>query len=113
MYEIHGALFFGAAQAFQDTINRLPGGPKVLIIRMRHVLFIDATGVFRLKEIISKFTSQGRRIILSGVSDHVLEDLIKGEVYSVMDKDNIVRTLEDAAKRSEEILEEMKAVLED
>src|SRR5690554_2630345 len=112
MYEIHGALFFGAAQAFQDTISRLPGRPKVLIIRMRHVLFIDATGVFRLKEIISKYASQGRSVILSGVSDQVLEDLKKGEIYSVMDKDNIVRTLEDATKRSEEILEEMKALKE-
>ena len=38
MYEIHGALFFGAAQAFQDTINRMNYRPKVLILRMRHVL---------------------------------------------------------------------------
>lgn len=112
MYEIHGALFFGAAQAFQDTVSRLPGGPKILIIRMRHVLFIDATGVFRLKEIISKFTSQGRWIILSGVSLQVLEVLEKGDIYSVLDKDNIVRTLESAAKRSEEILEEMSSLQE-
>lgn len=107
MYEIHGALFFGAAQAFQDTINRLPDGPKVVIIRMRHVLFIDATGVFRLKEIISKFRSQGRRIILSGVSEQVLEELEKGEIYEVMEKKNLVPNIEQAALRSEELLVEI------
>lgn len=107
MYEIHGALFFGAAQAFQDTINRLPGAPKVLIIRMRHVLFIDATGVFRLKEIISQFKSKGRIIVISGVNDQVLESLEKGEIFNVMDKNNVVPDLESAAKRAEQILREM------
>lgn len=107
IYEIHGALFFGAAQAFQDTINRLPGAPKVLIIRMRHVLFIDATGVFRLKEIISKFKSQGRMIIISGVSKQVLEELEKGDLFTVMNRKNIVPNLESAAERSEQILKEM------
>lgn len=108
MYEIRGALFFGAAQAFQDTITRLPGGPKVLIIRMRHVLFIDSTGIFRLKELISKFKSQGRVIVLSGVSSQVLADLEKGEIFNVMDKNNVVPNLETAAARSIEILEELK-----
>lgn len=108
MYEIHGALFFGAAQAFQDTINRLPGAPKILIIRMRHVLFIDATGVFRLKEIISKFKSQGRMIIISGVSEQVMEEFEKGEIFHVMDKNNMVPDLESAAQRAEELLKEMK-----
>lgn len=108
MYEIHGALFFGAAQAFQDTINRLPGAPKVLIIRMRHVLFIDATGVFRLKEIISHFKSQGRMIVLSGISSQVMDELEKGEIFEVMDKKNIVSTLESAAHRAEVILKEIK-----
>lgn len=108
MYEIHGALFFGAAQAFQDTINRLPGAPKVLIIRMRHVLFIDATGVFRLKEIISQFKSQGRMIVISGVNAQVMEELEKGEIFEVMNKKNIVSDLENAARRAEEILKEIR-----
>src|SRR5699024_10335667 len=98
----------GAAQAFQDTINRLPGAPKILIIRMRHVLFIDATGVFRLKEIISKFKCQGRMIIISGVSEQVMEEFEKGEIFHVMDKNNMVPDLESAAQRAEELLKEMK-----
>ncbi|MCB0493474.1 MAG: STAS domain-containing protein, partial [Cyclobacteriaceae bacterium] len=67
IYEIHGALFFGVAQLFQDTINNLQKKPKVLILRMRHVPFIDATGVYRLKEVIKQFSNQKVSIILSGV----------------------------------------------
>lgn len=107
MYEIRGALFFGAAQAFQDTLNRLPNRPKILILRMRHVLFIDATGVHRLKEMISKFKEQNRVIILSGVSPAILQELEQGTVFSVLERKNITANLEEAASRAEEILEEM------
>lgn len=108
MYEVHGALFFGAAQAFQDTISRMNYRPKVLILRMHHVLFIDATGIYRLKEIISKFSDQNRKIILSEISPQVMEDLEKGEVFSVLDPKNITVTLEEASQRSQEILDELK-----
>src|SRR5690554_6246424 len=105
MYEIHGALFFGAAQAFQDTINRLPDRRKVLILRMRNVLFIDATGIYRLKEMITKFKDQGRVIILSGVSPEVENELEKGEIYSVIDKQNITPNIEQAIIRARQVLE--------
>lgn len=105
MYEIHGALFFGAAQAFQDTINRLPDRRKVLILRMRDVLFIDATGIYRLKEMITKFKDQGRVIILSGVSPEVENELEKGEIYSVIDKKNVTPNIEQAIIRARQVLE--------
>ncbi len=105
MYEIHGALFFGAAQAFQDTINRLPDRRKVLILRMRNVLFIDATGIYRLKEMITKFKDQGRVIILSGVSPEVENELEKGEIYSVIDKKNVTPNIEQAIIRARQVLE--------
>lgn len=107
MYEIHGALFFGAAQAFQDTINRMNYRPKVLILRMRHVLFIDATGIYRLKEVIEKFKENDRKVILSEVSPEILEDLRKGEVFSVLDTNNVVPSIEEAAVKAQEILDEM------
>lgn len=107
MYEIHGALFFGAAQAFQDTIYRMNYRPKVLILRMHHVLFIDATGIYRLKETVSKFKDWDRKVILSEVSPQVMEDLINGEIFTVMDKENVTDTLEEASIRSQEILDEM------
>lgn len=104
MYEIHGALFFGAAQAFQDTISRLQHRPIVLILRMRHVLFIDATGMYRLKEVIKKFARQNTTIILSGVNKAVLKDLEKGEIYTVLGDENITDSIEKAAVRASQII---------
>ncbi|HZW78611.1 MAG TPA: SulP family inorganic anion transporter [Flavobacteriaceae bacterium] len=101
MFEIHGALFFGAAQAFQDTVNRLPSKPKVLILRMRNVLFIDATGIYRLKEIVEKYKQQNRHVILAEVKAHLMDDLEKGLVFDVLPKENVTATLEEAVVRLE------------
>ena len=105
IYEIHGALFFGVAQLFQDTINNLQKKPKVLILRMRHVPFIDATGVYRLKEVIKQFSNQKVSIILSGVTTKVLEDLEKADIYSVLEKENLLRNISGSLARANELLD--------
>lgn len=104
MYEINGALFFGAAQAFQDTISRLQEKPEVLILRMRHVPFIDATGIYRLKEVIRKFDNQNTAIILSGLSVQVLADLEKADIYSVLDKNNLHDSMNEALEKAKQII---------
>lgn len=103
MYEIHGALFFGAAQAFQDTVNRLPNKPKVLILRMRNVLFVDATGIHRLKEIIEKYNIQNRHIVLAEVKSHLMKDFEQGLIFDILPARNITSTLEEAIARAEEL----------
>ena len=105
MYEISGALFFGAAQAFQDTISQIQLNPKVLILRIRYVPFIDATGIYRLKELISHFKDEKVQIIISGAISSVREDLDKGGIYSVLPEENMVINIHESVKRAEEILE--------
>lgn len=108
MYEIQGPLFFGATQTFQDTMSRLQDNPKVLILRMRHVPFIDATGIYRLTEIIKKFAEQKTAIILSGVNENVLRELEKRNIYSVLKKENLTDSIENASLRAFEIIKEPK-----
>jgi SulP family sulfate permease len=108
MYEINGPLFFGATQTFQDTISRLQDRPKVLILRMRHVPFIDATGIYRLKEVIKKFADQNTSIILSGVNDEVLTDLEKSNIFSILKKENLTDSIQKASERAAQIIESGK-----
>ncbi|HKJ05829.1 MAG TPA: SulP family inorganic anion transporter, partial [Flavobacteriaceae bacterium] len=68
VYEINGPLFFGAARGFQETITNSNRKYKVIILRMRYVPMIDATGFQSLKEIIKTFKSRNILIILSGIS---------------------------------------------
>lgn len=106
LYEISGALFFGAAQTFQNTLSEIKGKPEVLIMRMRHVPFIDATGAYRLKEVIRKFSRKNIGVILSGINSQVQSDLEKNEIYSVLDKENIHTNIEDSLARAEQLLKE-------
>jgi SulP family sulfate permease len=106
MFEISGALFFGAAQTFQDAINRLQNNPKVLILRMRNVPFIDATGVYRLKEMIKQFDNQKVSVLLSGVNPTVKADLEKADIHTVLNRENLLDNIEDALKRADEILKQ-------
>lgn len=104
MYQINGPLFFGATQTFQDTLSRLPDKPKVLILRMRNVPFIDATGIHRLLEVIKKFAQQNTHVILSGVNDKVLGDLEKAGIYSILHRENITNSIDMAADRASYII---------
>lgn len=107
MYEISGALFFGAAQKFQDTISHIQLKPNVLILRVRYVSFIDATGIYRLKELITHFEKHGIQIIISGAIPSVLEDMEKGNIYSVLPKENMLKNIDTSVERAKEILQKV------
>ena len=104
LYEINGPLFFGASQKFQEFLTDLKQQPKVLIIRMRHVPFIDATAINRLKEFHQKLKLSGTIIIISGANRHVKEDLFKSDLYSLIGKYNILENISEAISRAEKIL---------
>ncbi len=104
LYEIRGALFFGAAQQFQDTIRNIDQKPKILIIRLRSVPFIDATGIYRLKEIIRHFNQRNVVTLLSGVNESIKNDLEKADIYSVTAPENILSHIDLALERARVLL---------
>ncbi|MCM4162756.1 MULTISPECIES: SulP family inorganic anion transporter [unclassified Arenibacter] len=103
LYEINGPLFFGASQKFQEFLTDLKQEPKVLILRMRNVPFIDATAVNRLKEFHQKLKSSGTTILISGANRQVKEELFKSEFYSLIGKNNILDSINQAIERAEKI----------
>lgn len=101
LYEINGPLFFGAARQFQETITQTHIHPKAVIIRMRYVPLIDATGFQGLKEIIKTFRSRGIEVIISGVNDGLEKDFEKFNLYETIDKELVVRDIQTALKKIE------------
>ncbi|MDR2414162.1 MAG: STAS domain-containing protein [Odoribacteraceae bacterium] len=89
IYEISGPFFFGSAKTYSETIRTMGVRYKVLIIRMRHVPFIDATGVKNLRETILQLQQAGTRVILSGVNDNVREDLVKNGIDKQVGRDHL------------------------
>lgn len=108
VFEITGPLFFGAAYKFKDAIKIIERTPKVLIIRMRYVPIIDATGVHVLKEVFKDMKNRGIKIILSGVaSEQVMGELKKSRLVFAIGKANIAGTFEKALERCHMILSDM------
>jgi len=68
VFEIYGPFFFGVANQFKDALGIVKTPPRVLILRMRHVMSIDATAIRALEDIVDKVKRDNTRLILSGVS---------------------------------------------
>lgn len=102
LYEINGPLFFGASQKFQEILTDLNQQPQILILRMRHVPFIDATGVNRLKQMCQKLKSKGTTIIISGANRDVRVELLKASMYTLLGKHNICASISQAVLRAKE-----------
>ncbi len=100
LYEINGPLFFGAARQFQETISNTHLQPKVIIIRMRYVPLIDATGYQSLKEIIKSFKAKGIKVILSGINEETKMDFEKNEMFSVLNEEYILKHINEALEKA-------------
>jgi SulP family sulfate permease len=99
LYEINGPLFFGAARQFQQTVTNIPSATsQVIIMRMRYVPLIDATGYETLKEIITNFQSQGIQVILSGIRAELVNDFERHKVFNVLDRQFVVKDIKQALR---------------
>lgn len=101
VFEITGPLFFGAAYKFKDAMKYLEKHPKVLIVRMRHVPIIDATGIQVLRDISKKLKNRKVKLILSEVnSQQVLKELKDSRLLFAIGKGNILETFEQALEKA-------------
>ncbi len=105
VFEITGPLFFGAAHKFKEAMRFIEKPPKILIIRMRRVPIIDATGIKTIEEVYRESKHQGTKIILSEVnSAQVLKQLQDARLLFSIGKANVTINFEAALARAEKII---------
>ncbi|WP_461643364.1 SulP family inorganic anion transporter [Labilibaculum euxinus] len=104
IYEISGPFFFAAAKRYQETLRNLKSSTSVLIIRMRHVPFMDTTGVRNFTEIIKNLENRKTKVILSGVNSEVMGDLLKSEIHHLINEKNIFDNFDDAVEAAKKLL---------
>ena len=106
VYEINGPYFFGIATKFEEMMANMGECPKVRIIRMRKVPFIDSTGVHNLTNLCEMCKKDNIQVVLSGVNEKVHNVLEKtGFLYTLVGKDNICPNINAALERAKEIVE--------
>ncbi len=84
VYEIDGPFFFGVANKFDSVMSHLANAPRVRVIRMRKVPFMDGTGVHNLKMMIRSSQKDGIKIILSGVRPEVRKTLERAGFFELV-----------------------------
>jgi SulP family sulfate permease len=108
VFEISGPLFFGAAYKFKDAMRFIEKPPKVLIIRMRKVPLIDATGIKTIKDVYTTSLQRGTKLILSEVhSPQIVKELKAARLLFSIGKANVTDTFQKAIDRSDAILSDL------
>ncbi len=106
VYEINGPYFFGAGNRFEDIMARYGRRPKVRIIRMRKVPFIDSTGMHNLENMCLMSQREGITVVLSGVNKKVEDVLKRNNFNKLLGEKNICNHIDIALNRAKEIVGE-------
>ena len=105
VYEINGPYFFGAGNKFEEIMSALGHQrPKVRIIRMRKVPFVDSTGIHNLTNLCLMSQSEGIQVVLSGVNPRVQQVLHKARFDTLLGEKNICSHITLALERAKELL---------
>jgi SulP family sulfate permease len=104
VFEIEGPFFFGIANKFEETMKQIGKHPKIRIIRMRKVPFIDSTGIHNLENLIEMAKKEKIQILLSGVTQTVHDTLIKGGIEKKLGEKNICPNIQMALLRADQLL---------
>lgn len=105
VYEINGPYFFGAGNRFEEIMARFGNRPKVRIIRMRKVPFVDSTGIHNLTNLCTMSQKEGIQIVLSGVNPNVHGVLARSGFYELVGEENICSHINIALAKAKEIVE--------
>ena len=106
VYEINGPYFFGIATKFEEMMSKMGDRPKVRIVRMRKVPFIDSTGIHNLANLCEMSHKEGIEIVLSGVNEKVNKVLSKTGFYEMLGEENICPNINVALERAGKIAED-------
>jgi SulP family sulfate permease len=105
VYEINGPYFFGIATRFEEIMSELGDRPKVRVIRMRKVPFIDSTGIHNLSNLCTMSQRENITIVLSGVNEKVYRVLEKSGFNELLGKENICSNINLALERANALLD--------
>lgn len=107
VYEIDGPYFFGIANKFDELMSQSATKPKVRIIRMRRVPFMDSTGIHNLEVLVTQSHKENIHIVLSGVKPQVRNTLEHAGFNNIIKDENICDNINLAIDRAQKLVDEL------
>src|SRR5271168_1662445 len=108
IFRIHGPFLFGATDKIDVVTEHLHKLPPVVILRLRNMTALDATGLFALEEVARKLKQSGRALILCGAREQPLQLIQQTEFEELVGPENICENVQDALRRAEEAFERLQ-----
>ncbi|MFM2480055.1 SulP family inorganic anion transporter [Celerinatantimonas sp. YJH-8] len=100
VYALEGPFFFAAAETFEHVMTRIQDDPKILILRLKWVPFMDITGLQTLEDIIRRFQKKNTQVVISGANPRVTYKLKKAKIISLIGEQNFYLQFDDALDAS-------------
>jgi SulP family sulfate permease len=108
VFRVFGAFFFGAADKLETSLRRAGALPEILILRMRDVLALDATGLDALEDLMEKLRLHKKELILCGPHSQPLFALTRAGLIDRLGLENVCGDMDASLARAREILEGKK-----
>jgi SulP family sulfate permease len=105
IFRIHGPFLFGATDKIWAVTENLHTLPPVVVLRLRNMTALDATGLFAIEEVARQLHSSKRTLILCGAREQPAQLIQQAEFAEVIGKENICDNVQDALRRAEEVYE--------
>jgi len=111
IFRIHGPFLFGATDKISLITEKMHQLPPIVIVRLRNMTAIDATGLYALEEIARQLHATGRTLILCGAREQPAEVIHQAEFEKVVGRENMCANVHEALQRAEDVFEglELKA----
>jgi len=108
IFRIHGPFLFGATDKIGVVTEDMHKLPPVVILRLRNMTALDATGLFALEEVARSLKANGRVLILCGMREQPLRMIQQTEFERLIGKENICENVQEALQRAEEAFERLQ-----
>ena len=108
IFRIHGPFLFGATDKIQAITENVHKLPPVVILRLRNMTALDATGLFAIEEVAKQLHSTKRTLILCGAREQPSHLIHQAEFAEVIGEENICENVQEALSRAEEAYERME-----
>jgi len=111
IFRIHGPFLFGATDKISAVTEDLHTLPPVVILRLRNMTALDATGLFALEEVAHTLNKSGRGLILCGAREQPARLIHQAEFEELIGPENICENVQEAITRAEEIFEHLQPAM--
>jgi SulP family sulfate permease len=109
IFRIHGPFLFGATDKISVVTEKIHNLPPVVILRLRNMTALDATGLFALEEVAKALHANKRTLILCGAREQPAKLIHQAEFEEIIGSENICENVEHALRRAEEVYEGLEA----